>query len=161
MGDVVTRCDTIDNYWQIETIKSNQENVKASLSVRTVGEILPLFSVKNTLLEVFKYYYNKLYILNIFVTGAWGWWRWGDIVFSDVNSFCFCSSNLFWKFNLFLFFLFFSKFGFGNVITCHSMQMVIRTQKKQKKTIKTQNKTKIISKNIPYTTQLLKGSFQR
>ena len=33
--------------------------------------------------------------------------------------------------------------------------------KKQKKTIKTQNKTKIISKNIPYTTQLLKGSFQR
>ena len=34
------------------------------------------------------------------------------------------------------------------------MQMVKRTQK----TIKTQNKTWIINKNIPYTTQLLEGS---
>ena len=33
--------------------------------------------------------------------------------------------------------------------------------KDHKKTKKAQNKTKIISKNIPYTTQLLKGSFQR
>ena len=32
---------------------------------------------------------------------------------------------------------------------------------KDPKKTKTQNKTKIISKNIPYTTQLLKGSFQR
>jgi len=39
--------DTNDNYWQIETLKSDQENVKVSLSVRRVGEILALFSVKN------------------------------------------------------------------------------------------------------------------
>ena len=37
-------------------LKSNQENVKVSLYVRTVGEILALFSVKNILLEIFKYY---------------------------------------------------------------------------------------------------------
>ena len=49
-----------------------------------------------------------VYILNLFVTGAWGSWRWGaegeDYVFSGVKSLCFCSSNfeldfknLFWK----------------------------------------------------------------
>ena len=58
-----------------------------------------------------------------------------------------------------LLYLFLSKFGFGNVITCPSMQMVIRTQK-NKNTNKS-TKQKKISKNIPYTTQLLKGSFQR
>ena len=40
-----------------------------------------------------------------------------------------------------LLYLFLSKFGFGNVITCPSMQMVIRTQK-TKTTINTQNKKK-------------------
>ena len=99
--------DTIDNYWQIETLKSNQETVKVSLSVRTVGEILALFSVKTSSGDVQILLYI-LYILNIFVTGAWGSWRLGaegeDYVFSDVKSFCFCSSNfetdlkhLFWK----------------------------------------------------------------
>ena len=48
------------------------------------------------LLEMFKYYY--IYY-NLFVTGAWGSWRWGaeggDNVFSDVKSFF---KHLFWKF---------------------------------------------------------------
>ena len=102
MGDVVT---TIDNYWQIETLKWNQENVKVSLSVRTVREILALFSVKTSSGDVQILLYI-LYILNLFVTGAWGSWgaEGEDYVFSDVKSFCFCSSNfeadlkhLFWK----------------------------------------------------------------
>ena len=82
-----------------------------SLFVRTVGEILALFSVKTSSGDVQILLYI-LYILNLFVTGAWcmrrGSWRWGaegeDYVFTDVKSFCFCSSNfesdlkhLFWK----------------------------------------------------------------
>ena len=73
------------------------------LSVQWV-KFLRFFLWKH-LLEMFKYYY--IYY-NLFVTGAWGSWRWGaegeDYVFSDVKSFCFCSSNfetdlkhLFWK----------------------------------------------------------------
>ena len=49
------------------------------------------------------------------------------------------------------------KFRFGNVIMFRSMHGQ-KDPKKTKKTIKTQNKTKIISKSIPYTTQLLEGS---
>ena len=97
--------DTIDNFWQIVNLKSNQENVKVSLSVRTVGEILALFSVKTSSGDVQMLLYI-LYILNLFVTGAWGSWgaEGEDYVFSDVKSFCFCFRNfesdlkhLFWK----------------------------------------------------------------
>ena len=104
LGDVVTMWQ----HWQLLTNRDSQIKSREwwkchFLSVQWV-KFLRFFLWKH-LLEMFKYYY--IYY-NLFVTGAWGSWRWGaeskDYVFSDVKSFCFCSSNfesdlkhLFWK----------------------------------------------------------------
>ena len=52
-----------------------------------------------------------------------------------------------------LLYLFLSKFGFGNVIMCHSMQMVIRTQKNKKNNKNTkQNKNYQQKYSLHYST---------
>ena len=92
-------------------LKSNQENDESVTFCPYSGRNSCARFCEKYLLKI-QILLFILYILNLFVTGAWcmrrGSWRWGaegeDYVFSDVKSFSFCSSNfesdlkhLFWK----------------------------------------------------------------